>query len=63
MVQMLPLVPDILTGQCGELAFGRVLLSYFASVYVRMITGMKIADATAGFKCYRRQVLEAINFR
>ena len=39
----------------------RVLLSYFASVYVRMITGMKIADATAGFKCYRRQVLEAIN--
>ena len=39
----------------------RVLLSYFASVYVRMITGMKIADATAGFKCYRRHVLEAIN--
>ena len=39
----------------------RVLLSYFASVYVRMITGMKIADATAGFKCYKRQVLEAIN--
>uniref|UniRef100_UPI0040490BF7 polyprenol monophosphomannose synthase n=1 Tax=Flavobacterium sp. TaxID=239 RepID=UPI0040490BF7 len=39
----------------------RVLLSYFASVYVRMITGMKITDATAGFKCYRRQVLEAIN--
>lgn len=39
----------------------RVLLSYFASVYVRMITGMKIADATAGFKCYRRSVLEKIN--
>ena len=39
----------------------RVLLSYFASVYVRMITGMKIADATAGFKCYRRIVLEKIN--
>ncbi len=39
----------------------RVLLSYFASVYVRIITGMKIADATAGFKCYKRQVLEAIN--
>mgnify|MGYP006158511359 CR=1 FL=1 len=39
----------------------RVLLSYFASVYVRMITGMKIADATAGFKCYRRIVLETIN--
>jgi len=39
----------------------RVLLSYFASVYVRIITGMKIADATAGFKCYKRQVLEAVN--
>jgi dolichol-phosphate mannosyltransferase len=39
----------------------RVLLSYFASVYVRMITGMKIADATAGFKCYKRTVLEKIN--
>ena len=39
----------------------RVLLSYFASVYVRMITGMKIADATAGFKCYKRSVLEKIN--
>ena len=39
----------------------RVLLSYFASVYVRIITGMKIADATAGFKCYRRVVLESIN--
>ncbi|MFD2908847.1 polyprenol monophosphomannose synthase [Flavobacterium ardleyense] len=39
----------------------RVLLSYFASVYVRIITGMKIADATAGFKCYRRIVLETIN--
>ena len=39
----------------------RVLLSYFASVYVRMITGMKIQDATAGFMCYKRQVLENIN--
>ena len=39
----------------------RVLLSYFASVYVRMITGMKIMDATAGFICYRREVLEKIN--
>ena len=38
----------------------RVLLSYFASVYVRMITGMKIADATAGFKCYNRVVLERV---
>jgi dolichol-phosphate mannosyltransferase len=39
----------------------RVLLSYFASVYVKMITGMKIYDATAGFVCYRKEVLEAIN--
>jgi dolichol-phosphate mannosyltransferase len=41
---------------------GRVLMSYFASVYVRMVTGMKVMDTTAGFKCYRRAVLEAINF-
>ena len=40
---------------------GRVLISYFASVYVRMITRMKIKDSTAGFKCYRRKVLETIN--
>lgn len=39
---------------------GRVLMSYFASVYVRVITGMKIKDTTAGFKCYRREVLETI---
>ncbi|OYX84543.1 MAG: dolichyl-phosphate beta-D-mannosyltransferase [Flavobacteriales bacterium 32-34-25] len=39
----------------------RVLLSYFASVYVRMITGMQIHDATAGFVCYKREVLEKIN--
>lgn len=38
----------------------RVLMSYFASIYVRMITGMKIRDTTAGFKCYRRDVLENI---
>ncbi len=40
----------------------RVLLSYFASVYVRFITGMPIQDATAGFKCYKRATLEKINF-
>lgn len=39
----------------------RVLLSYFASVYVKIITGMKIHDATAGFICYRKEVLEKIN--
>ena len=38
----------------------RVLLSYFASFYVRFITGMQIKDPTAGYKLYRRQVLEAI---
>lgn len=39
---------------------GRVLMSYFASKYVQFITGMPINDATAGFKCYRRNVLETI---
>jgi len=39
---------------------GRVILSYFASHYVRFITGMPINDATAGFKCYKRKVLETI---
>ncbi|CAM3799431.1 polyprenol monophosphomannose synthase [Aquirufa aurantiipilula] len=39
---------------------GRVLMSYFAGFYVRFITGMPIQDATAGFVCYRRQVLETI---
>jgi dolichol-phosphate mannosyltransferase len=39
----------------------RVLMSYFASAYVRLVTGMKIQDTTAGFKCYRREVLEAID--
>ena len=40
---------------------GRVLMSYFASVYVRFITGMKIMDTTAGFKCYSRKVLQTID--
>ena len=39
---------------------GRVLMSYFASKYVKFITGLKIYDTTAGFKCYRREVLETI---
>ena len=39
---------------------GRVLMSYYASAYVRMITGMNIRDTTAGFKCYKRIVLETI---
>lgn len=40
---------------------GRVLMSYYASVYVRVVTGMKVQDTTAGFKCYRRRVLETID--
>ncbi len=40
---------------------GRILMSYFASIYVRMITRMDVRDTTAGFKCYRRKVLETIN--
>lgn len=39
---------------------GRVIMSYYASKYVRFITGLKIHDTTAGFVCYRRQVLETI---
>lgn len=40
---------------------GRVVMSYFASAYVRRVLGMKIYDTTAGFKCYRRAVLETID--
>lgn len=40
---------------------GRILMSYFASIYVRFITRMDIQDTTAGFKCYKRKVLETIN--
>jgi dolichol-phosphate mannosyltransferase len=39
---------------------GRLLLSYFANVYARLVTGLPVADATAGYKCFRRKVLEAI---
>jgi len=39
---------------------GRVIMSYYASVYVRTVLGMKVYDTTAGFKCYSRRVLEAI---
>ncbi|WP_116771225.1 polyprenol monophosphomannose synthase [Maribacter litoralis] len=39
----------------------RVLLSYGASVYVKLVTGMRVDDPTAGFVCYKREVLEAIN--
>ena len=40
---------------------GRVLMSYYASAYVRFITGMNIRDTTSGFKCYTRKVLETID--
>lgn len=39
----------------------RLMLSYFASVYTRVITGLKISDCTSGFKCFSRKVLEAID--
>lgn len=41
----------------------RLLLSYFASIYVRIITGMPIKDPTGGFKCYRREVLEWLDLK
>jgi len=41
---------------------GRVIMSYYGSVYVRFITRMKIMDTTAGFKCYTRKVLETLDF-
>ncbi len=41
---------------------GRVIMSYYASVYVRKMLGMKVCDATAGFVCYTRKLLERINF-
>ena len=40
---------------------GRVVMSYYASVYVRIVTGIHIKDTTAGFKCYKRHVLETID--
>jgi len=42
---------------------GRLLLSYFANVYARVVTGLRLFDATGGFKCFRRKVLEAINLK
>jgi dolichol-phosphate mannosyltransferase len=41
---------------------GRVIMSYYASAYVRLITGLDIRDTTAGFKCYKRRVLTTIDF-
>ena len=48
-------------GKVKNWPWNRVLMSYFASVYVRMILWISIKDTTAGFKCYRKSVLETIN--
>ena len=48
-------------GKVSNWPWDRVLMSYFASVYVRIILMIRIKDTTAGFKCYRKQVLEKIN--
>lgn len=48
-------------GKVQNWPFKRIMMSYFASVYVRMILWIGIKDTTAGFKCYRRSVLEKIN--
>ncbi len=47
-------------GKVDNWPIGRIVMSYFASVYVRIILWMNIQDTTAGFKCYRRKVLETI---
>ncbi|MBA2612465.1 MAG: polyprenol monophosphomannose synthase [Bacteroidetes bacterium] len=48
-------------GKISNWPFGRILMSYFASVYVRFILWIPVKDTTAGFKCYKRKVLETIN--
>jgi len=48
-------------GKINNWPFGRILMSYFASVYVRFILWMPVKDTTAGFKCYKRKVLETID--
>jgi len=49
-------------GKVENWPLGRVLMSYFASVYVRIVLWVPIKDTTAGFKCYKRKVLERISF-
>jgi dolichol-phosphate mannosyltransferase len=48
-------------GKVKNWPIGRILMSYFASVYVRAVLWINVHDTTAGFKCYKRQVLETIN--
>ena len=72
----LPRLYDACAKDCADLAIGsrycngisvinwpigRVIMSYYASVYVRSVLGMKVYDTTAGFKCYSRKVLETID--
>jgi dolichol-phosphate mannosyltransferase len=49
-------------GKVQNWPLGRLMMSYFASVYVRLVLWMNIKDTTAGFKCYRRKVLDTIDF-
>lgn len=49
-------------GKVKNWPFGRILMSYFASIYVRVILLIGIKDTTAGFKCYRRAVLQKVKF-
>lgn len=48
-------------GRVSNWPIGRILMSYFASVYVRIVLWLPVKDTTAGFKCYKRKVLETIN--
>jgi dolichol-phosphate mannosyltransferase len=48
-------------GKIENWPIGRILMSYFASIYVRLVLGISIKDTTAGFKCYKRKVLETID--
>ena len=47
-------------GKISNWPLGRILMSYFASVYVRIVLWLPVKDTTAGFKCYKRKVLQAI---
>lgn len=48
-------------GKVSNWPIGRILMSYFASVYVRIVLWLPVKDTTAGFKCYKRKVLQTIN--
>src|SRR5581483_3830611 len=48
-------------GNVANWPIGRIMMSYFASVYARIVLWINIKDTTAGFKCYRKKVLETIN--